>query len=533
MRAIQLLKTSLPPIWLRLPILVVLLLGIYFRFVHLDQKPYWHDETYTSLRISGYKAAEALPHLFTGQVISVKELLTPYQVPNADRSLLDTYSSLATEDPHHPPLYYTLQWVWTRWFGGSVLTIRTLSALLSLLEFPILYWLCLELFQSSLVGWIAVMLFAVSPIYVRYAQEARQYSLWITLMFLSCIALVRAFRHSTVRNWSFYILTTLLGLYCHVFHGFVLIGQAMYGLAIALHYRTRSGLAFLLSLSLIMLAYSPWLWVIYTNWARLMTTTDWTKQALPIGSLLRIWSVNLSHVFLSFGSQANGWLMYAGWAIAVLVAVALYRLCRETPPQTWLLILMIMAVPFFILAVPDLVLGGQRSTSDRYLFPTVLGLSLAVYFLLGSRFLQHKFWQILTLGLVTLGVISCAINSQAETWWQWSEYDVQSARLINQAVQPLVISDMPVGEMWALGHGLKPDVKLLLLDNTQPLVIPKGFQTIFLFNPSPRLKLLAEEKTPLQQVYQFQDNLLIISLYQMATPFATPVHPAQVVYTNK
>lgn len=35
-------------------ILIVLIIGIFFRFYNIDKKVYWNDESYTSLMISGY-----------------------------------------------------------------------------------------------------------------------------------------------------------------------------------------------------------------------------------------------------------------------------------------------------------------------------------------------------------------------------------------------------------------------------------------------------------------------------------------------
>jgi hypothetical protein len=58
---------------IRILVIILLALGIYFRFNHLDLKPYWQDETYTLLRLSGYKLSEAIAHLYTGHVITVAE----------------------------------------------------------------------------------------------------------------------------------------------------------------------------------------------------------------------------------------------------------------------------------------------------------------------------------------------------------------------------------------------------------------------------------------------------------------------------
>jgi len=188
-------NSSLPPTWLRFLIVVLLVLGIFFRFFNLDKKVYWLDETYTSLRISGYTTSDLSQHItqvFDGHVFGVENFkndLQEYQYINSKNGLIDTIKSLAVEDPQHSPLYYIMARYWVQWLGNSVAAIRSLSALISLLVFPCIYWLCLELFGASLVGWIAVVLIAVSPFHVLYAQEAREYSLWTVTILLSSASL--------------------------------------------------------------------------------------------------------------------------------------------------------------------------------------------------------------------------------------------------------------------------------------------------------------------------------------------------------
>jgi uncharacterized membrane protein len=168
-------------------IVTILLLGVLFRFTNLDQKPYWHDETSTSLRISGHTAAEAVQKLYTGQPISSSDLLK-YQRISPEKGVLDTIKGLAKEEPQHPPLYYAIARLWAQHFGSTPVAIRSLSALVSLAALPLIYWLCWELFGSPAVGWMAVVLFAVSPLFIRFAQEARQYGVWLVLIMLGVVA---------------------------------------------------------------------------------------------------------------------------------------------------------------------------------------------------------------------------------------------------------------------------------------------------------------------------------------------------------
>ncbi|HEY9709495.1 MAG TPA: glycosyltransferase family 39 protein, partial [Oculatellaceae cyanobacterium] len=160
-----------PTNWLQVLIVVVLILGVFFRLANLDLKVYWEDEAFTSLRISGYTEAELIQQVFNGHEIGVADL-QKYQHPNPEKGVIDTIKGLAVEEPQHTPLYFLMVRLWVQWFGNSVLITRSLSALLSLLVFPCLYWLCRELFESPLTAWIAMAMMAISPFHVVYAQEA-------------------------------------------------------------------------------------------------------------------------------------------------------------------------------------------------------------------------------------------------------------------------------------------------------------------------------------------------------------------------
>ncbi|MUL36283.1 glycosyltransferase family 39 protein [Gloeocapsopsis dulcis] len=208
-------------------VIVLLLIGIFFRFTNLDRKVYWYDETITSLRVAGYRQTEVVQQIFNAKEISV-QALQKYQKINLKTTLLATTYSLATEAPQHPPLYFLVARFWTQWLGDSVATMRSLSALISILIFPCLYWLCLELFKTPLFGWIAVALMAVSPFHVLYAQEAREYSLWTVTTLLSSTTLLRAIRLKTKLSWIVYAATIVAGLYSFTFSLFIIIGHSIY-----------------------------------------------------------------------------------------------------------------------------------------------------------------------------------------------------------------------------------------------------------------------------------------------------------------
>ena len=491
----------------------MLVLGVFFRFVNLDRKLYWHDEAYTSLRISGYTTTEVLQKAFNGQEIGISDL-QKYQRPNSDKGLVDAIKALAVDDAQHPPLYYMMVRFWVQLFGNSVAVTRSLSALISLLVFPCIYWLCLELFQSPLVGAIAMALIAVSPFHVLYAQEAREYSLYTVTILLSSAALLRALRLSRPSTWAIYTLTLILSFYTFPLSIFVAIGHGIYLMAIERCQLSQPVRAYLLAMFVGLLSFAPWLAVAIATWSNRGAT--WTSVPIPLATWLKMWGMHINRAFiLTIGDFGfDNLLTYITLPVfLILIGYSLYFLCHQTSPKTWLFVLTLMGSVALVLALPDLILGGQRSTSSRYLVSFYLGIQLSIAYLLAKSFSTKKFWQVAMVGLISAGVVSCAISAQSHTSWNKvvSYYNHEVAELVNQTQAPLLISNsfgINFGNNLALSYLLEPKVRFQLVNgSTQPdyLTIPPispGFSDVFVLNPS------EEFKQKIEQDYQTTLNLV-------------------------
>jgi uncharacterized membrane protein len=141
--------------------------------------------------------------------------------------------------------------------------------------------------------------------------------------------------------------------------------------------------------------------------------------------------------------------------------------------------------------LPDLILGGKRSTDGRYLIPTYLGLEIALAYLLSigidtSRKVKQKFWQAILLIFLLMGTFSCVMSVPAKSWWNKSSghYNPAIAEIINKTSNTLVISDNSPGRILSLSHLLGSHVKLLLFSQVELDKIPKNVNNIFVFQPS-------------------------------------------------
>lgn len=495
---------------LQFSVIILIALGVFFRFANLDQKVYWGDETVTSLRLSGFTLKELKARVLDEE-IRVEEL-QKYQYPNKEKRAIHTVMGLAAEEPQHPPLYFLMARWWVQWLGSSVAVTRSFSAVVSLLTLPLIFWLCQELFRSASVGWVAVMLIAVSPFHVLYAQEARSYSLWTVTILLSSAALLRAIRLGTRGSWGVYAVTLALGLYTFLLSGIVALGHGIY--VVAGGFKRAKIRDYLLASIAGILLFTPWVVAVVASLSEADETTSWTKTSVDFKSLIKTWLLNLSRLFVDFNYNfvTRNLLMYVViGALVILVGYSLYSL-RHTPKRTWLFIYLLIGMTALSLVLPDLILGGIRSSVARYLIPCYLGIQLAIAHLLatqmttGTRYWQ-QIWRIVTVVLLTGGIVSCAVSSQATVWW--NKYNAihrpEVARLVNQTESPLLIT------AWyafvPFSHVLDPKVRLQPIES-ELFPLNDDWSDVFVHNSSGTLQdILAQSDYQLKQSYEWEDQI--------------------------
>lgn len=117
-------------------------------------------------------------------------------------------------------LYYFLLRIWLH-LGQDPFLIRSLSALIGAATIPALYWLA-SLLYGRRVGLIAAALLTFSAYHVRYAQEARSYTLFVLLATLSSGFLISFLEQPTNFHRRAYVLTSVLTVYAH-FYALLLI----------------------------------------------------------------------------------------------------------------------------------------------------------------------------------------------------------------------------------------------------------------------------------------------------------------------
>lgn len=516
------------PRWLYF-FIIILVLGIIFRCANLGNKIYWVDEVLTSARISGYTKQEIIEDVSKKGLMNIKDL-QDYQKLNPEKNFDDTFQALI-KSPEHAPLYFIITRFWVQLFGGNPAEIRSLSLVLSLLALPCFYWLCQELFNSNLVGWVTLSLVSVSPFYVSYAQEARPYSLWIVTLLLSSIALLRALRLNNYRNWLFYLISISLSLYTSLLSILVLLGHQIYVLVIEKFQFSQKYKNHLIAVSLGLIAFSPWLWLVFQNLQRIQDNTTWMRVKIGLLAVAIIWLYSTFIIFIETPIYvAFDPLIVTratiDFTLLILICYSLYFLYRQTDKSIWLFVFIQIFASMIIFRLYDLVTGGQGSTAIRYMIPIYIGIQLSVAHLFTHKifFKDQRFWKRSFIILILIGVCSCIYLWDKSPRYQKTRnvYNPAIASIINQTQNPILLAEPEQTiDIISMSYLLDKTTQVNINSNPDLSEILEKCNNIFVFNPSVKFqdKIKQEnQQIQLEKVYQpklMVTNEIFLSLWKI------------------
>ncbi len=531
---------------LKLLLLIAIIVGIFFRFWQIDRKVYWIDEVHTSLRSVGYSRSEFVEQVPRDRPLSIDEF-HQFQRLSPSRGWDDSLNALA-QNAEHTPLYYLCVRLAMTVLGSSVTVTRAVAAFFSLLCLPAIYALCHQLWAYSnlsqgtannlseadlpspsngtvhipikarVIGSLAVILLAVSPLQILYAQEARQYSLYGLMTLASSAALLRSLqRHKTEPKspfaiWWPYAVSASLLLYSHLIGALVLFTQGIYTLVTQRRAWRRQAL----SVGAALVSLLPWVALYFANASHIGA---WTGRDIGVGTLAQRWLLNLSSLWFDFQArfpemqlfdvergqdfavlgQPIVWLSFGFLGLAI---ASLYLCCRNLPRSASSFLLLLVVLPSGLLLIPDLLSGGQRTGIARYLLPSYLSITIAVAYGLSWLLSQRQKWLGIGLNnwgrsllalLLVLSIFSNSVSAQSATWWNKYScfYDAAVAEQINGVEDAIVISSpRRASRLLALSYQLDPETPLWFVGETglepenSQLKLPEQFQTLFLFRPS-------------------------------------------------
>jgi mannosyltransferase len=174
-------------------VIIPVLVATFLSFLYLDTKSFWLDEVYS---------------------ISFAKL---------DWSRL--WALISQSEANASP-YYVLLKIWVEIFGDSEFAVRSLSAIFAVGAVIMTCAIGARLFDIQ-TGLTAGFVLAINAFFIRYAQEARGYTLLLLLVTFSMYLFIRALEKQQYQYYIALGLTNAFVLYAHFCGFFVLVAQVV------------------------------------------------------------------------------------------------------------------------------------------------------------------------------------------------------------------------------------------------------------------------------------------------------------------
>ena len=194
----------------------------------------------------------------------IDEMATFERVSMSWHDMFDVILSLK----YHPPLHYCLVKAWCSVAGYDETSLRFISAIAGAIATPFFYFTAFRL-SGRKAALIATSMFVVSAYHIRWAQEARFYSLMGLLSCVSMYYFIVLLQQRNKRALLAYIFASALMMYNHYFSLFLILAQNLAVLTelILSYVKNKSfdskGLkAWIIAQVSIILLFLPWLLVL-------------------------------------------------------------------------------------------------------------------------------------------------------------------------------------------------------------------------------------------------------------------------------
>ncbi len=230
-----------------------------------------------------------------------------------------------------PPLYYLVVSGWGRLADWSEWSLRFPSAFFGTLLVPLLAALCWRLNRNRLAALTTALITAVHPLLLYHSQEARMYTLLVTLGAGAAYCVVRGAYciegRRCWRDWAGYATLAILAVYTHYFAIFLLLALMLAYLFIRqspdlpISQSPNRFLPPILANALIFLAFLPWLGILFT---RLHVDASYWEGALKLGEALRAVAIRFSVGETVLESEAVRWLWLYGAVTLICLAALMW-----------------------------------------------------------------------------------------------------------------------------------------------------------------------------------------------------------------
>jgi mannosyltransferase len=304
--------------------------------------------------------------------------------------------------------YYLLLRIWIDVFGASELSMRMPSVIAGVATIPLIYTLGKRMFGAR-SGLVAALLFAVSPMAVFFAHEARTFTLEWMLIAAALLFFLRVLEKPGFWNLAGWILASALAVYAHPLSATAVPAELMS--LVVLERRRVPWWHLLAGAAIIGLLIAPLLWLVrrevnqLDSWIPALSW-DWLGRSV-YGMSNGLWADG-------FSTDASGQIVVTAYVLGALVGIIAFVRAWDQSRAA--------AMPFVLTSFGVIIPLGlvvaysalRPSLSYRYMLFTLPSLCLFVGAGIGTA--RSRTVQIVTLAALLTGSVWHSWVISQPTW---------------------------------------------------------------------------------------------------------------------
>jgi len=379
-------------------------------------------------------------------------------------------------DINMTPVYFTLQYLWSRVAGTSPYAIRLLSVLLAMLTIPVVYAMGRRC-AGATAGLLAAALMSLSLCHIYYSQEIRVYALTVLLATVSSYCLLRAMDPGARRAWWMgHGAANLLLAFTHLFTVLLFAAQAAFLLYRARDRRLLLWITWHMTIGIALVAWFAAIGVHHST-----AVVQWIPTPSPLRfiTMMLLFAGGRASTFPGLYTDNPAYHLPGGISLDVPIAIviimlggyAAFRAFRHRLPREPIALLILWLI------VPPIVLFAASFIVPCFVYRYILYVIPALY-LLAAIGITHSHLR-LRAPLAVLLLAMLAYQSTAACWRSPFRPDLYGIKdFITGNATPGQTLAVPDGflELPVTYVGVPAGIKLSMLD--QDVLIPEGAQRL-------------------------------------------------------
>ena len=520
--------------------LIIIFLGIALKFYRLDYRFFWYDETSTIQHASGNQIFHVPVNEIKNRSFYIDQLHLRKQNLTMTSELKGLFSST-----NLTPMHYPFLMIWYRIVGDDPIHYRLFSVFIFILTLPVLFFLIKILSDSNLAAWIGTSLFSVLPVIHFCAQHARFFILWIFFICLSHYLFLMAVRKNNLQWWIAYTITGILSLYTAVFSGLILVGH----LAYIAFLKRKLCLTYVISMFIILLFYSPWIYSMLINrdeiiaslwwhshfnvdhkyWKLILcqfASYTWTFVSMYVGQSLEI--------IANYKISGNYAVFFSETAILLLIFYSIVYGIRKLPKDVSFFLILMLLPEFLFFYISDIIRNTNSSIIWKYQLVIYVAILLFMVFFLHKKIIQQNLYvSAIYLVFIIAGVIISIKDSGKKCYFSGLNCNTSfiEAEVFSKAQKPLLISDFSfwygnINAFMPIINEYESDNIYVLyaspdIENVEVMLTNKDYSDIYVIHASNELvknlksqfgermdSLAIEGTSPMLQIYLSKNNYI-------------------------